>query len=144
MLSASGPNGEKMSKTKGNVIDPLDVTKEHGADALRMTLAALAAQARDVKLSHDRLAFSPLNRRFHVVVGRHGRGHDRGHGGVTTLGHLFHLSDGRRVYGRAGRGPGYYYRWRRAAPRLLAHGRRREVERRAAGHRGAARVRLYC
>ncbi|MEC9073022.1 MAG: valine--tRNA ligase [Myxococcota bacterium] len=49
-------HGQKMSKTKGNVIDPLDVTKEHGADALRMTLAALAAQARDVKLSHDRLA----------------------------------------------------------------------------------------
>ncbi|MCB9546317.1 MAG: valine--tRNA ligase [Myxococcales bacterium] len=43
--------GEKMSKTKGNVIDPLDVSKELGADSLRMTLAGLAGQGRDIKLS---------------------------------------------------------------------------------------------
>jgi valyl-tRNA synthetase len=48
--------GEKMSKTKGNVIDPLDVTARHGADALRFTLASMAGQGRDIKLSQDRIA----------------------------------------------------------------------------------------
>jgi valyl-tRNA synthetase len=48
--------GEKMSKTKGNVIDPLDVTAKYGADALRFTLASMAAQGRDIKLSLDRVA----------------------------------------------------------------------------------------
>jgi valyl-tRNA synthetase len=48
--------GEKMSKTKGNVIDPLDVTAEYGADALRFTLTAMTAQGRDVKLSLERVA----------------------------------------------------------------------------------------
>src|SRR5262249_53869566 len=48
--------GEKMSKTRGNVIDPLDVTAKHGADALRMTLASMAGQGRDIKLSIDRIA----------------------------------------------------------------------------------------
>ncbi len=43
--------GAKMSKSKGNVIDPLDLIDEYGADALRFTLAAMAAQARDIKLS---------------------------------------------------------------------------------------------
>ncbi len=43
--------GEKMSKTKGNVIDPLDVVDTYGADALRFSLAALATQGRDIKLS---------------------------------------------------------------------------------------------
>ncbi|MEZ0225809.1 MAG: valine--tRNA ligase [Alphaproteobacteria bacterium] len=43
--------GQKMSKSKGNIIDPLDLIEEHGADALRFTLTALAAQGRDVKLS---------------------------------------------------------------------------------------------
>ena len=43
--------GAKMSKSKGNVIDPLDVVEQYGADALRMTLAAMAAQGRDIKLS---------------------------------------------------------------------------------------------
>ncbi|MFA6034103.1 MAG: class I tRNA ligase family protein, partial [Myxococcota bacterium] len=47
--------GDKMSKTKGNVIDPLDVTAKHGADALRFTLASMAAQGHDVKLSMDRV-----------------------------------------------------------------------------------------
>ena len=43
--------GAKMSKSKGNVIDPLDVIEQYGADALRFTLAAMAAQGRDIKLS---------------------------------------------------------------------------------------------
>ena len=47
--------GEKMSKTKGNVIDPLDITAKHGADALRFTLASMAGQGRDIKLSVDRI-----------------------------------------------------------------------------------------
>jgi len=47
--------GQKMSKTKGNVIDPLDVTTQWGADALRFTLAALTAQGRDIKLAKERI-----------------------------------------------------------------------------------------
>ncbi|HUJ28151.1 MAG TPA: valine--tRNA ligase [Myxococcales bacterium] len=47
--------GEKMSKTKGNVIDPLDITAKHGADALRMTLASMAGQGRDIKLGVGRI-----------------------------------------------------------------------------------------
>ncbi|MDX1386395.1 MAG: valine--tRNA ligase, partial [bacterium] len=45
--------GQKMSKSKGNVIDPLEVMEQYGTDAFRFTLAALAAQGRDVKLSED-------------------------------------------------------------------------------------------
>ncbi len=48
-------NGQKMSKSKGNVIDPLDIVQEHSADALRFTLAILAAQGRDIRLSKDKL-----------------------------------------------------------------------------------------
>ncbi|NBC96459.1 MAG: valine--tRNA ligase [Deinococcus-Thermus bacterium] len=47
--------GQKMSKSKGNVIDPLDLIERYGADALRFTLIALAAQGRDVKLSEQRV-----------------------------------------------------------------------------------------
>lgn len=47
--------GEKMSKSKGNVIDPLVLINEHGADPLRFTLAAMAGQGRDIKLSVDRV-----------------------------------------------------------------------------------------
>ncbi|MGO4571086.1 valine--tRNA ligase [Microvirga sp. 2TAF3] len=47
--------GAKMSKSKGNVIDPLSVIEQYGADALRMTLAAMAAQGRDIKLSVQRV-----------------------------------------------------------------------------------------
>jgi valyl-tRNA synthetase len=47
--------GQKMSKSKGNVIDPLELIDEYGADALRFTLAAMAAQGRDIKLSKDRV-----------------------------------------------------------------------------------------
>jgi valyl-tRNA synthetase len=48
-------SGAKMSKSKGNVIDPLQVIDEYGADALRFTLAAMAAQGRDIKLSAQRV-----------------------------------------------------------------------------------------
>jgi valyl-tRNA synthetase len=47
--------GAKMSKSKGNVIDPLAIIDDFGADALRFTLAAMAAQGRDIKLSTQRV-----------------------------------------------------------------------------------------
>jgi len=47
--------GQKMSKSKGNVIDPLDLIKKYGADPLRFTLISMAAPGRDVKLSEDRV-----------------------------------------------------------------------------------------
>ncbi|HVV93240.1 MAG TPA: valine--tRNA ligase [Hyphomicrobiales bacterium] len=47
--------GAKMSKSKGNVIDPLALIDELGADALRLTLAAMAAQGRDIKLARSRV-----------------------------------------------------------------------------------------
>jgi valyl-tRNA synthetase len=47
--------GQKMSKSKGNVMDPLELIDEYGADALRFTLTALAAQGRDVKLATGRI-----------------------------------------------------------------------------------------
>ena len=47
--------GAKMSKSKGNVIDPLNLIDTYGADALRFTLAAMAAQGRDIKLSTQRV-----------------------------------------------------------------------------------------
>jgi len=47
--------GAKMSKSKGNVVDPLALIDEYGADALRFTLAALTAQGRDIKLSAQRV-----------------------------------------------------------------------------------------
>ena len=48
-------DGQKMSKSKGNVIDPLTVIETHGTDAFRFTLAAFAAQGRDVKMSEKRV-----------------------------------------------------------------------------------------
>ena len=47
--------GQKMSKSKGNVMDPLDLIDQYGADPLRFTLAAMAAQGRDIKMSTTRL-----------------------------------------------------------------------------------------
>lgn len=47
--------GHKMSKSKGNVIDPLVMMDEYGTDALRFTLTAFAVQGRDVKLSEERI-----------------------------------------------------------------------------------------
>ncbi|CCQ73439.1 valine--tRNA ligase [Magnetospira sp. QH-2] len=47
--------GQKMSKSKGNVIDPLVLAEKYGADAMRFTLTAFAAQGRDVKLSESRV-----------------------------------------------------------------------------------------
>ncbi|MEM7300441.1 MAG: valine--tRNA ligase [Pseudomonadota bacterium] len=48
-------DGQKMSKSKGNVIDPLELIDAYGADALRFTLAIMAAQGRDVKLDTSRV-----------------------------------------------------------------------------------------
>ena len=47
--------GQKMSKSKGNVVDPLEVMSRFGTDALRFTLTALAAQGRDIKLAEERI-----------------------------------------------------------------------------------------
>ena len=47
--------GQKMSKSKGNVIDPLDLIKRYSADALRFTLLSMASPGTDVKLSEDRV-----------------------------------------------------------------------------------------
>ena len=47
--------GQKMSKSKGNVIDPLELIEEYGADSLRFTLISMASPGRDVKLSKDRV-----------------------------------------------------------------------------------------
>ena len=49
-------SGQKMSKTKGNVIDPLTVCDKYGADAFRFALSALSNQGRDIKLSDDRIS----------------------------------------------------------------------------------------
>ena len=48
--------GQKMSKSKGNVIDPLTIIEQYGTDAFRFTLAAFAAQGRDIKLAEERIA----------------------------------------------------------------------------------------
>ena len=47
--------GQKMSKSKGNIIDPLDLLDKYGADTLRFTLTALLNPGRDVKLSETRV-----------------------------------------------------------------------------------------
>ena len=47
--------GQKMSKSKGNVLDPLEIIERYGADSLRFTLAAMAAQGRDIKLAPARI-----------------------------------------------------------------------------------------
>ncbi len=47
--------GQKMSKSKGNVIDPLHVMEQFGTDALRFTMAAMASPGRDVKLAEERI-----------------------------------------------------------------------------------------
>ncbi|MBR9825616.1 MAG: valine--tRNA ligase [Alphaproteobacteria bacterium] len=47
--------GQKMSKSKGNVIDPLELVDEYGADAVRFTLAAQAGQGRDIRMSKQRV-----------------------------------------------------------------------------------------
>jgi valyl-tRNA synthetase len=58
-------HGQKMSKSKGNVIDPLELVDELGADALRFSLTAMAAQGRDIKLSKSRIEGY---RNFHTKV----------------------------------------------------------------------------
>ena len=52
--------GQKMSKSKGNVIDPLELIDEYGADSLRFTLISMASPGRDVKLSKDRVTGNEL------------------------------------------------------------------------------------
>jgi len=47
--------GQKMSKSRGNIIDPLELIDQYGCDALRLTLAALAAPGRDIKLAESRV-----------------------------------------------------------------------------------------
>ena len=47
--------GQKMSKSKGNVIDPLHVMEQFGTDALRFTLASMASPGRDIKLAEERI-----------------------------------------------------------------------------------------
>jgi valyl-tRNA synthetase len=47
--------GQKMSKSKGNVVDPLSVMDKYGTDAFRFTLAAFAAQGRDIRLAEERI-----------------------------------------------------------------------------------------
>src|SRR5712664_549238 len=53
LIRAEG--GVKMSKTKGNVADPLEVMAKYGTDAFRFTLVALAAQGRDIRISEERI-----------------------------------------------------------------------------------------
>ena len=48
-------DGQKMSKSKGNVIDPLSLIEKYGADSLRFTLSSMAAQGRDIKLAESRV-----------------------------------------------------------------------------------------
>ena len=48
-------SGQKMSKSRGNVIDPLVLSERYGADALRFTLAALSSPGRDIHLQEERL-----------------------------------------------------------------------------------------
>jgi valyl-tRNA synthetase len=48
-------HGQKMSKSKGNTLDPLDLVKDYGTDSLRFTLASLVGAGRDIKFSEDRL-----------------------------------------------------------------------------------------
>jgi len=50
------PEGQKMSKSKGNIVDPLDLMDKYGTDAFRFSLAAFAAMGRDIRLSEERLA----------------------------------------------------------------------------------------
>ena len=47
--------GQKMSKSKGNIVDPIELVDRYGADALRFTLAAMAAQGRDIRLAPGRV-----------------------------------------------------------------------------------------
>ena len=50
------PDGRKMSKSKGNIIDPLELIERYGADALRFFMCAMESQGRDIKMDDSRLA----------------------------------------------------------------------------------------
>jgi valyl-tRNA synthetase len=80
-------DGQKMSKSKGNVIDPLTVIEEYGTDAFRFTLAAFAAQGRDIKMSEKRVEGYRhfINKLWNAA--RFALMHlDRKHGSPSTLG----------------------------------------------------------
>ena len=49
------PDGQKMSKSKGNVVDPLGLIDQYGADALRFFMAAMESQGRDIKMDERRV-----------------------------------------------------------------------------------------
>ncbi|MFN0114055.1 MAG: valine--tRNA ligase [Paracoccaceae bacterium] len=90
--------GKKMSKSLGNVLDPLDLIDEFGADAVRFTLAAMAAMGRDLKLSKDRIAgyrnfttkiwnafrFAEMNGVFDAVA-QTGRSYARSYASTTDV-----------------------------------------------------------
>lgn len=57
--------GQKMSKSKGNVIDPLDLIQKYGADALRFTLTSMAAPGRDIRMSEEKVE---SNRNFTTKI----------------------------------------------------------------------------
>ena len=88
--------GAKMSKSKGNVIDPLQLIDTYGADALRFTLAAMAAQGRDIKLAtsarrglpqfRDQAVERGALRRNEPVPGRPGFDPDQGPAKCSTSG----------------------------------------------------------
>jgi valyl-tRNA synthetase len=76
-------HGQKMSKSKGNVIDPLEVMGTYGTDALRFTLTALSAMGRDIRLSAERItgyrnfANKVWNAARFVLLNTTGKGNDR-------------------------------------------------------------------
>jgi len=88
--------GQKMSKSKGNVIDPLVMMDEYGTDAFRFTLAVLAAQGRDIKLAEDRITgyrnfcnkIWNLARFTMMNIGQGGEGVEEGQAAVAPAGEL--------------------------------------------------------
>ena len=55
MLLVRDSKGNKMSKSKGNVVNPLVLMDQYGTDTIRFSLTALATQGRDIKLAEDRI-----------------------------------------------------------------------------------------
>src|SRR3546814_20499439 len=63
-------DGSKMSKSKGNTVDPLGLIDKYGADALRFTLTAMESQGRDIKLDEKRVEGSSEERSVGKKCGR--------------------------------------------------------------------------